>query len=76
LLIIKRNGQKWMGEIQNTPNPLVVSALTVDKVNTVTITGTTNNAPITITGKYKDGKLEGTWASGNSSGAWSATKKK
>jgi len=77
LLIIKREGQKWVGQIQNSPNPIAVSGLTVDKANTVTIKGTVNDAPITITGQYKAGKLEGNWFSSETNkGTWAATKRK
>lgn len=75
LLVIKRNGVKWACDIQNSSIPLKITALTVSKENVLTITGTTNDASVTMTGKYKDGKIDGTWTTGDSKGTWSAAKR-
>ncbi len=75
LLVIKRNGVKWACDLQNSSIPITITGLTVNKENTLTITGTTNDAPVTMTGKYKDGKIEGTWAVGDTKGTWSAAKR-
>lgn len=75
LLVIKRNSVKWACDLQNSSIPLKITGLTVNKENTLIITGTTNDAPVTMTGKYKDGKIEGTWTAGDSKGTWSAAKR-
>lgn len=74
-LVIKRNGVKWSCNLQNSSIPITITGLTVNKENVLTITGTTNDAPVTMTGKYKGGKIDGTWTVGDSKGTWSAAKR-
>ena len=77
VMILKRNGEKWTCELRDTPSPVSVSGTTVDKDNALTITGTVNDAAITIKGKFKDDKIEGTFSIANDAeGTWTATKRK
>ena len=78
LMIVKRNGEKWTCEFRDTPAPVTVETMTVDKENALTITGIFNyQAKMSIKGKFKDDKIEGTFViTGDSEGTWTATKRK
>jgi hypothetical protein len=75
IMKLKRNGDKWVGEVTDSPVPLTINTVTVEANNKVTISATTGDAPVTISGLYDGGKIAGEWTAGESKGTWSAMKK-
>ena len=75
VLVLKKNGDKWLGEIKDAPLPLTVSATTVDADNNVAVTADAGGTPVEIKGKFDAGKLKGGWTAGEMKGTWEATKK-
>jgi len=75
LLVLKKNGDKWMGEIKDAPMPLTVSATTVDADNNVNVTADAGGTAVEIKGKFVAGKITGDWSAGDLKGTWEATKK-
>lgn len=75
LLVLKKNGDKWMGEIKDAPMPLTVSATTVDADNNVNVTADAGGTSVEIKGKFTAGKITGDWSAGDMKGTWEATRK-
>ena len=75
VLVLKKSGDKWMGEIKDAPMPLTVSATTVDADNNVNVTADAGGTSVEIKGKYEAGKIKGGWSAGDMKGTWEATKK-
>ncbi len=75
VLVLKREGGKWMGEIKDSPMPLAISSVTVDEANKVTVNADAGGTPVTIAGKFTDGKIAGDWSAGDMKGTWTGAKK-
>jgi hypothetical protein len=75
VLILKRDGGKWVGEIKDAPMPLTVTSITVDETNKVTINSDAGGTTVVIAGKFADNKIAGDWSAGDMKGTWSAAKK-
>lgn len=75
VMVIKKDGGKWMGEIKDSPVPLTVSSVTVDDANKITVVADAGGTPVTIVGKYADAKIAGDWSAGDVKGTWKADKK-
>lgn len=75
LLIFKKSGEQWTGEIKDAPMPLTVSKVMVDAENNVVVTADAGGTPIEIKGKFDAGKIKGNWSAGDLKGTWEATKK-
>ncbi len=75
LMTLKREGDKWIGEVKDSPVPLSVKSVTVDADNKVTILADTGGTQVTITGKFEANMLAGNWTAGDATGSWSGTKK-
>jgi hypothetical protein len=73
-LVLKRNSEKWQGEIRDSPTPLVVTNVTVDGENNIVIAATLGETIVMITGKYDGGKISGNWKAGEATGNWSAAR--
>jgi uncharacterized protein (DUF2147 family) len=76
LMALKRNGEKWTGEVKDSPTPLTFSTITVDEGNKVKIVGDASGTALTINGKLDGSKLTGDWAAGDIKGTWTAEKRK
>jgi hypothetical protein len=77
LMALRQSGEKWSGEIKDSPTPLALSTITVDESNIVTITADAGGTAVNINGKLdKDNKITGDWAAGDIKGTWTAVKKK
>ncbi len=75
LMMLKREGDKWIGEVKDSPVPLTVKSVAVDADNKVTILADTGGTEVTITGKFEANRLAGNWTAGDATGTWSGTKK-
>lgn len=75
VLVLKKNGDKWMGEIKDAPMPLTVSNASVDADNNVSVTADAGGTSVEIKGKFDAGKIKGGWSAGDMKGTWEATKK-
>jgi len=75
LMALKQSGEKWTGEIKDSPTPLALSTITVDESNKVTITADAGGTAVTINGKLDGTKIAGDWAAGDIRGTWTAVKK-
>lgn len=75
VMVIKKDGGKWMAEIKDSPVPLTVSSVTVDDANKVTVVADAGGTPVTIVGKYADAKIAGDWSAGDVKGTWKGDKK-
>ncbi len=75
LMALKRNGEKWTGEIKDSPTPLTLSTVTVDDSNKVAIVADAGGTAVNINGKLAGGKITGEWAAGDIKGTWTAEKK-
>lgn len=75
MLVLKKNGDKWMGEIKDAPMPLTVSNTTVDASNNVVVVADAGGTSVEIKGKFDAGKIKGDWSAGEMKGTWEATKK-
>lgn len=75
VLVIKKDGSKWAGEIKDAPMPLNVTSVTVDDGNKITIVADAGGTPVTIKGNYADAKIAGDWSAGDIKGTWKADKK-
>lgn len=75
LLVFKKSGEQWTGEIKDAPMPLTVSKVTVDADNNVVVTADAGGTSIEIKGKFDAGKIKGNWSAGDMKGTWEATKK-
>src|SRR5262245_8159895 len=75
LMMLKRNGEKWIGEFKDMPTPLTITTVTVDESNKITIVADASGTPVTIVGKIDGVKMVGDWTAGDIKGTWSAVKK-
>jgi hypothetical protein len=75
LLVLKRDGGKWAGEIKDAPMPLTVSSVTVDEANKITVVCDAGGTAVTIAGKFADNKIAGDWTAGDMKGTWTGAKK-
>ncbi len=73
-LVIKRDGDKWKAEIINSPQPLMVSKITVDADNKLSITADAGGTEVTMTARFDHGKIDGNWTAGDTNGKWMAVK--
>lgn len=74
-MVLKHGGEKWSGEIKDSPTPLNLSTITVDESNKVTITADAGGTAVTINGKLDGSKITGDWSAGDIKGTWTAIKK-
>ncbi len=75
LMTLKRVGDKWTGEVKDSPTPLTVTNTTVDENNQITVVADAGGTPVTIIGKLDGGKITGNWSAGDIKGTWTALKK-
>jgi hypothetical protein len=75
IMVLKKDGAKWVGEIKDAPMPLTVTSVTVDETNKVTINCDAGGTTVAILGKFADGKIAGDWTAGDMKGTWSGAKK-
>jgi hypothetical protein len=75
LLTLKKNGEKWSGEITDCPMPLTVNSALVDTENNVVLVVDLGGRMIEIKGKFEAGKITGGWSLGELKGSWNATQK-
>ncbi len=75
VVVLKRDGAAWKGEIKDAAMPLAVSNVTVDEKNKVTITSDAGGTSVVIAGQFDAGKISGDWSAGDIKGKWVATQK-
>jgi hypothetical protein len=75
LMVLKRDGGKWTGEVKDSPTPMTVTNVAVDDTNKITITADAGGTTVTIVGKYDNGAIAGDWTAGDLKGTWKAAKK-
>jgi hypothetical protein len=75
LMVLKRSGEKWIGEFKDLPTPLTITSITVDENNKITMVGDASGTPVNIVGKIDGVKMAGDWSAGDIKGTWSAVKK-
>jgi hypothetical protein len=75
VMILKRAGDKWGGEVKDSPTPLTVTSVTVDEANKIVIVGDAGGTAVTINGKFDGGKIVGDWSAGDIKGTWTAMRK-
>ena len=75
LMTLKRNGDKWAGEVKDSPTPLLLSSVTVEPGDKITIIADAGGNTVTIKGKFEGGKIAGDWSAGDVKGTWTALKK-
>ncbi|MDQ3010112.1 MAG: hypothetical protein M3X11_05360, partial [Acidobacteriota bacterium] len=75
VMILKKDGSKWSGEVKDSPTPLTVTSVTVDATNKVTVVADAGGTPVTIIGNYASDKIAGDWTAGDIKGTWKAEKK-
>jgi len=74
VLILKRDGAKWTGEVKDSPTPLTISNVTIDE-NKISITADAGGTSVTINGKFDKGAFAGDWSAGDIKGTWKGAKK-
>lgn len=75
LIVLKRDGGKWAGEVKDSPTLMTVTNVAVDETNKITITADAGGTTVTIVGKFDSGAIAGDWTAGDLKGTWKATKK-
>ena len=75
VMILKKDGSKWAGEVKDSPTPLTVTSVTVDEANKVTVIADAGGTSVTIAGNYASDKIAGDWSAGDIKGTWKAEKK-
>jgi hypothetical protein len=75
LMILKRDGGKWTGEVKDSPTPLTITSVTIDDTNKITIAADAGGTAVTINGKFDNGELAGDWSAGDIKGTWKGAKK-
>jgi len=73
LLILKRTGDKWTGEVKDSPIPLEIKSINVDESN-ITILMDAGGTTVTNIGKIDGGKIAGNFTAGDIKGTWAAIK--
>src|SRR5215510_2794455 len=56
LLVLKRSGEKWIGEFKDMPTPLTITTVTIDE-SKITIVADASGTPVTISGKIDGLKM-------------------
>jgi hypothetical protein len=75
VISLKKDGDKWKGEIKDSPMPLTVSKVEVDAMNNITITADAGGTTVEIKGKLEGDKLAGNWTAGDMKGKFEAMRK-
>jgi hypothetical protein len=75
VLILKRDGAKWTGEVKDSPTPLTISSVKIDEANQISITADAGGTAVTINGKFNNGEFAGDWSAGDIKGTWKGAKK-
>jgi len=75
VLILKRDGAKWTGEIKDSPTPLTISSVKIDDTNNISITADAGGTSVTINGKFDKDEFAGDWSAGDIKGTWKGAKK-
>jgi hypothetical protein len=75
VLILKRDGAKWTGEVKDSPTPLTISSVKIDDTNNISITADAGGTAVTINGKFDKGEFAGDWSAGDIKGTWKGAKK-
>ena len=75
VLILKRDGAKWTGEIKDSPTPLTISSVKIDDTNNISITADAGGTAVTINGKFDKDGFAGDWSAGDIKGTWKGAKK-
>jgi hypothetical protein len=75
VLILKRDGAKWMGEVKDSPTPLTITSVTIDDKNKLTIVADAGGTSVTIAGEFANGGFAGDWSAGDIKGTWKGAKK-
>ena len=73
VLVLKKEGGKWTGEIKDSPIPQTVTSVTVEG-DAITIVTDAGGTPVNIKGKFADGKVAGDWTAGDAKGTWKGEK--
>ncbi len=73
VLVLKKDGDKWTGEIKDSPIPQTVSKVTVEGDKIIIVTDAGGQA-VTINGKFDGGKVAGDWSAGDVKGTWKGEK--
>lgn len=74
MLLLKKDGDKWVGEIKDSPQPWIVNSITVDAKNKITVAADAGGSSVMFTGQYGDKKIVGDWVAGDLKGTWQADK--
>jgi hypothetical protein len=74
VLILKRDGAKWTGEVKDSPTPLTITKVTVDG-GKIAITADAGGTAVTINGEFANGGFAGDWSAGDIKGTWKGAKK-
>ncbi|HEY9432361.1 MAG TPA: hypothetical protein VI260_12945 [Blastocatellia bacterium] len=75
VLILKRDGAKWTGEVKDSPTPLTITSVTIDDKNKLTIVADAGGTSVTIAGEFANGGFAGDWSAGDIKGTWKGAKK-
>jgi hypothetical protein len=75
VLILKRDGAKWTGEVKDSPTPLTITSVTIDDKNKLTIAADAGGTSVTIAGEFASGGFAGDWSAGDIKGTWKGAKK-
>jgi hypothetical protein len=75
VIVLKKDGDQWKGEVKDSPMPLTVSKVTVDADNNVVITADAGGTAVEIKGKLMGDKLAGNWNAGDMKGTWEGNRK-
>ncbi|HEV2666880.1 MAG TPA: hypothetical protein VG324_18315 [Blastocatellia bacterium] len=75
VLILKRDGGKWTGEVKDSPTPLTITSINIDDTNKMTIAADAGGTAVTINGKFDNGEFAGDWSAGDIKGTWKGAKK-
>jgi len=73
VLVLKKDGAKWTGEIKDSPIPQTVTSVTVDGDNIIIVTDA-GGTPVNIKGKFTGDKVAGDWTAGDAKGTWKGEK--
>ena len=73
VLVLKKDGGKWTGEIKDSPIPQTVTSVTVDGDN-ITIVTDAGGTPVNIKGKFTGATVAGDWTAGDAKGTWKGEK--
>jgi len=76
VLILKRDGAKWTGEVKDSPTPLTITNVTFDTgTNYIKIIADAGGTAVTINGQFANGGFAGDWSAGDIKGTWKGAKK-